>query len=537
MMNQQHVETEVDKLVERARRNTLGDILERTKDRYPDKFAIAYKDLRLTYTELDVLVNQTAHGMRKDGVKKGDKMTVMSRNSLDFVVVNFALARLGAVMIPINYMLTASDAEYILAHAGANGFIASPEFAPILDEAGIGKDISFRYLMDTPQEFSDESLSAWTPLSVLRKGQPTSSVETDLADDDLLHVLYTSGTESKPKGVMLTHKSIISEYVSTVVDTNMEPSDRMIHALPLYHSAQLHVFLGPSIYIGGSGIILEGANPEEILRTIEKEKATSLFCPPTVWIALLRHSDFDKRDLSSLRKCYYGAAIMPMEIIKELTTRLPNAKLYNCYGQTEVAPLVTVLKPEDQLRKLGSAGKPILNVQTKIFNDNDEEVPRGEVGEIVHRTSHAMKGYLNDPEKTREAFKNGWFHSGDLGVMDEEGYITVVDRKKDMINTGGVNVSSREVEEVIYELEGVSEVAVIGVPDAYWIEAVTAVIVRKDGVELTEEAVIRYCKEKLSSFKVPKYVYFAEELPKNPSGKVLKRSLRDTYEQLVKNKR
>ena len=295
------------------------------------------------------------------------------------------------------------------------------------------------------------------------------------------------------------------------------------------------MFLGPSIYVGASGIILSAASPELILKTIEEEKVTSLFCPPTVWIALLRHPDFDKRDLSSLRKGYYGAAIMPREIIKELSERLPNVKLWNCYGQTEVAPLVTVLQPEDQLTKLGSAGTPILNVQTKIVDENDQEVPRGEVGEIVHRTPHAMIGYLHDPEKTAEAFKNGWFHSGDLGVMDEDGYITIIDRKKDMINTGGVNVSSREVEETIYQLEGVSEVAVIGIPDAYWIEAVTAIIVPKEGANLTKEAVLKFCNEHLSKFKRPKYVELTEELPKNPSGKVLKRSLRDVYKDLAES--
>ena len=252
----------------------------------------------------------------------------------------------------------------------------------------------------------------------------------DILDDDLAQVLYTSGTESRPKGVMLTHKSIISEYVSTIVDAKIEKDDVAIHALPLYHSAQLHVFLGPSVYVGSSGIILGAASPEVILKTIEQEGATQLFCPPTVWIALLRHPDFDKRDLSTLRKCYYGAAIMPMEVIKELSERLPNAKLWNCYGQTEVAPLVTVLQPEDQLTKLGSAGQPVLNVQTKIVDEHDNEVPRGEIGEIVHRTPHAMKGYLHDPEKTAEAFRGGWFHSGDLGVMDEEGYITIVDGKR-----------------------------------------------------------------------------------------------------------
>lgn len=521
----------LEKLLKRATRNTLGDLLTRTRERVPDKFALGYKDKRLTYAELDDVVNQTAHAFRKDGMEKGDMITVMSKNSLDFVIVNFALARIGAVMIPINYMLTASDVQYILDHADVNGLIASEEYAPVLDEAATDRNIKYRYLMDIEESF----IEGWESLSNVRSNQPTTLIEEDLDDDDLAHVLYTSGTESRPKGVMLTHKSIVSEYVSCIVDGQMAQEDVCIHALPLYHSAQLHCFLGPSIYLGSSGIILDGAKPDVILKTIEEERITQLFCPPTVWIALLRHPDFDKRDLSTLEKCYYGAAIMPREILKELSERLPNAKFWNFYGQTEVAPLATALQPEDQLRKLGSAGKPTLNMQTKIVNDDGEEVPRGEIGEIVHRTPHAMKGYLHDPEKTAEAFRNGWFHSGDLGVMDEEGYITIVDRKKDMINTGGVNVSSREVEETIYLLEGVSEVAVISIPDAYWIEAITAIVVLKDGVSMNEQDIIDFCKERLSKFKVPKYVQFTSELPKNPSGKVLKRTLRDIYKDIGDN--
>ncbi|GAA0493294.1 acyl-CoA synthetase [Salinibacillus aidingensis] len=523
----------LSQMLERARRNTLGDLLARTRERMPDKFALAYRDQRLNYEEMDDLVNQTARAFLEDGMKKGDMITVMSRNSLDFVIANFALARIGAVMIPINYMLTTDDVAYILDHAGVSGFIASEEYAPVLDQSAGYLEIKFRYLMDVPEssEISTQ-LSGWTPLSTARKDQSAEFIDENIEDDDLAHVLYTSGTESRPKGVMLTHKSLISEYVSCIVDGDMAEQDVFVHALPLYHSAQLHCFLGPSIYLGASGIILDGANPEVMLETVEKEGATQLFCPPTVWIALLRHPDFDSRDLSSLEKCYYGAAIMPREVLKELSERLPKARFWNFYGQTEVAPLATALQPEDQLRKLGSAGKPSLNMQTKIVDDNDEEVPRGEMGEIVHRTPHAMKGYLYDPEKTAEAFKNGWFHSGDLGVMDEDGYITIVDRKKDMIKTGGVNVSSREVEEAIYQMDGISEVAVIGISDAYWIEAVTAVIVPKYNADVTEENVIEFCKDHLSAFKVPKHVAFKEELPKNPSGKVLKRTLREEFEHL-----
>ncbi|MFD2042882.1 acyl-CoA synthetase [Ornithinibacillus salinisoli] len=523
----------LNKMLERARRNTLGDLLARTRERVPDKFALAYGKQRLNYAELDDLVNQTANAFLNDGMKKGDMITVMSKNSLDFVIVNFALARIGAVMVPINYMLTVEDVSYILEHADVNGFIASEEYAVVLAQSAGRLEIKHRYVMDvSTKDLLSSDLEAWTVLAIARQGQSTAFVDADISDDDLAHVLYTSGTESRPKGVMLSHKSIISEYMSCIVDGNMAENDVLIHALPLYHSAQLHCFLGPSIYLGSSGVILPGASAEIILDTIEKEGATQLFCPPTVWIALLRHPDFDKRNLTTLEKCYYGAAIMPREILKELSERLPNAKFWNFYGQTEVAPLATALQPEEQLRKLGSAGKPTLNMQTKIVDENDIEVPRGEIGEIVHRTPHAMKGYLHDPEKTAEAFRGGWFHSGDLGIMDEDGYITIVDRKKDMINTGGVNVSSREVEETIYQMGGVSEVAVISIPDKYWIEAVTAIIVPKAEAVLTKEDVIEHCKGKLSKFKVPKYVDFTDSLPKNPSGKVLKRSLRDQYEDL-----
>lgn len=532
MNTETNVHSDLNRMLERARRNTLGDLLARTRDRIPEKFAVAYSRQRLNYAELDDLVNQTARGFLADGMKKDDMVTVMSKNNLDFVVVNFALARIGAVMVPINYMLSIEDVQYILEHAEVSSFIASEEFAPVLDKSAGRLEIRQRYLMDTLGTYDGE-LAEWVSLTAAREDHPADLVDAEIDDDDLAHVLYTSGTESRPKGVMLSHKSLISEYVSSIVDGKMAAEDVAIHALPLYHSAQMHVFLGPSIYVGSSGIILGSASPELILQTIEEEGATLLFAPPTVWIALLRHPDFDERDLSSLKKCYYGAAIMPREILKELAERLPDANFWNFYGQTEVAPLATALQPRDQLRKLGSAGVPALNVQTKIVDEVDNEVARGEVGEIVHRTPHTMKGYLHDPEKTAEAFKGGWFHSGDLGVMDEENYVTIVDRKKDMINTGGVNVSSREVEETIYQMDGVSEVAVVSIPDAYWIEAVTAIIVPKEGASLTSEAVEEFCRERLSKFKVPKYVDFTNHLPKNPSGKVLKRSLRDEYEGLA----
>jgi fatty-acyl-CoA synthase len=246
----------------------------------------------------------------------------------------------------------------------------------------------------------------------------------------------------------------------------------------------------------------------------------------------LRSPQFDQTDLSALKKGYYGASIMPVEVLKELARRLPKVRLWNLYGQTEIAPVATILGPDDQLRKAGSAGIPSLNVETRVVDDAMNDTAPGQVGEIVHRSPHLMLGYYNDPKRTEAAFEGGWFHSGDLGVIDDEGYLTVVDRKKDMIKTGGENVASREVEEAIYKMPGVSEVAVVGVAHPHWIEAVIAVIVPKLGVELSEEQVLSFCKEHIADFKAPKRVVFVDALPKNPSGKLLKRQLRVEFEKL-----
>lgn len=536
-----------------VRSNTLGDVLRRSAARYPNKLAFVYEHERLTYAAFDARVNQTARAFLADGVGAGSTVAVFSRNNLDFAVVNFALARCGAVMVPINFMLSASEVAYILNHAGIDTLLATAESAKTLDEAVAlaGIAVRRRYLMEADE--APEALAApagaraaetalTAPLGwVALRGRRAQFSGDELTEDDLAQaisdhsvaqILYTSGTESRPKGVMLTHANLTAEYISMMIAGRQSPDDVAIHALPLYHSAQLHAFLGPIVYIGGTGVILGQATPQSILGAIERERATLLFAPPTVWIAMLRQPDFDTRDLTSLKKGIYGAAIMPVEVQRELHRRLPGVMLSNMYGQTEVAPLATALSPEDHDRKPGSVGLPTVNVEARIVDDDDQPVPAGTSGEIVLRTPHAMLGYLNDPEKTAEVFRGGWFHTGDLGVMDEEGYITVVDRKKDMIKTGGVNVASSEVEEVLYQHPAVSEVAVIGVPDAYWIEAVTAVVVPKAGAVVSEVELEAHCRERLGKFKVPKHFVLVESLPKNPSGKILKRALREAYSDL-----
>lgn len=508
--------------------HTLGDLLRRTAQRLPNKPAILCGDVNWTYAEFDARCNRLARGLSAQGIGIGDRVAVLSRNSHSFAAIRFALARLGAVLVPINFMLNAKEIAFILRSSGAIALAVGNDFVSIAQEA-IAQDTRVQSLFWLPGESPSESPKGITTFDQLldRNAAP---LDVRLDARMLAQIVYTSGTESLPKGAMLTHEAVTWEYVSCAIEGEMSEKDLMLHALPLYHCAQLDVFLGPAIYLGATNVITGQPRPDVILPLLAQHKANSFVAPPSIWIALLRSELFDQCDLSALEKGYYGASIMPVEILRELQRRLPRVRLWNFYGQTEIAPLATVLKPDDQLRKAGSAGKPVLNVETRVVSDDMRDVTVGEVGEIVHRSPQLLSGYYNDPEKTAAAFQGDWFHSGDLATVDEEGYITVVDRKKDMIKSGGENVASREVEETIYRLSEVSEVAVIGLSDPYWIEAVTAIIVVKQGQSLSEERVTKHCRELLAHFKVPKRVIFTDNLPKNPSGKLLKRELRLRYE-------
>jgi fatty-acyl-CoA synthase len=511
--------------VDVARRQTIGDLLRRSAHRYPDMEAIAYRDVRQTYPELDATVDRAAAALHRRGVRQGDRVLLFAHNSHGFVVTCLALARLGAVMVPVNFMLGASEVRFICEHAGVSAAVVEDALVDTAEQALYGIDVAPRATIGEPRD-------GWERLEDLMAEDGTPP-EVAIADDDPCAITYTSGTESRPKGAVLTNRSLISQFVSVIIDSEFEPADVIVHPMPLYHCAQLYVFLLPGLYLGTRNIILGGADPGEILRTVAAERVTSLFCPPTVWIGLLRHPDFDATDKSSLRKGYYGASPMPVEIVRELRERLPDVRLYNLYGQTEMAPLATFLRPEDQERKAGSAGRAALNVETRVVDEDGNDVPVGEVGEIVHRSPHAMTEYYRQPEKTAEAFRGGWFHSGDLGRLDEEGYLYVVDRKKDMIKSGGENVASREVEEAIYEHPDVNEVAIFGVPDPRWVEAVAAAVVVREGSSLEPDDVIAFCRERLAGFKTPKHVVVVDELPKNASGKIVKRDLRERFSDLA----
>jgi fatty-acyl-CoA synthase len=433
--------------------------------------------------------------------------------------------RAGGIFVPINFMLVEDEVAYILEHAGVTALFVDESCAATGLAAAARAGVKQLYGLPDPHDRA--AIDGVLAMSSLRgtAGVPVALEQLD--GRQIAQIIYTSGTESRPKGAMLSHDAIIWQFQTCIVDCEWRSGVRALHALPLFHCAQLDAFLGPSLHVGGSNWIIATPDPAVVLPMIEKHRLTSFFAPPTVWIALLRSPLFDQHDLSSLTHGYYGASIMPVEIIRQISERLPNIRLWNCYGQTEIAPVAVVLQPEDQVRKAGAAGRAGLHVETRLVDDDMCDVAPGEVGEIVHRSPQLLTGYWNDPVRTAEAFSGGWFHSGDLGIIDDEGYITVVDRKKDMIKSGGENVASREVEEVIYAHPAISEVAVVGLPHPEWIEQVTAFVVLRQGAAMQSDELIGWCRERLAGFKSPKQIFIVTELPKNASGKIMKRELRD----------
>jgi fatty-acyl-CoA synthase len=515
----------------RIHRQSLGDLLRRTAARMPDKVAIRCGTTAWTYAEFDRLCTRLAAGFSAHGVGLGDRVAVLARNSHAFAAVRFAIARLGAVLVPINFMLNGAEIAYILRHAGVKLLCVDTALAPTAQQAAELGTVVEQFVW-LPSEEPTAAPEGWTTFDdLLRVDAPLPQPQFD--GRHVAQIIYTSGTESLPKGAVLSHDALIWQYVTCLVDAEIAADDRILHALPLYHCAQLDAFLGPGVYVGATNVITAHPTPEHILPLIEQHNINSFFSPPTVWISLMRSPLFDSSSVSSLRKGYYGASIMPRETLREIATRFHGLRLWNLYGQTEIAPVATILKPEQHAGNPGSAGIPGLNVETCVVDDACNPVPAGQIGEIVHRSPQLISEYYGDPERTAAAFAGGWFHSGDLGVIDENGFLSVVDRKKDVIKTGGENVASREVEEVIYRLPAVSEVAVFGVPHERWVEAIIAVILVRSGHAAAEQEVIEHCRVNMAHFKVPKRVLFAESLPKSPSGKILKRELRLRYAKLM----
>ncbi|MEU9208585.1 acyl-CoA synthetase [Streptomyces sp. NPDC048415] len=490
--------------------STVDGVLRRSARRTPARLAVDYRERSWTYAELDEAVSQAASVLLDEGLAPGDRVGAYGHNSDAYLIGFLACARAGLVHVPVNQNLTGDDLAYIVGQSGSTLVLTDPDLAGRLPDG----------VRTMPLRDADGSL-----LARLDAAPPYDGGEP--RGDTLVQLLYTSGTTALPKGAMMTHRALVHEYLSAITALDLSAGDRPVHSLPLYHSAQMHVFLLPYLAVGASNIILDAPDADQLFDLIEDGRADSLFAPPTVWIGLANRPDFATRDLSGLRKAYYGASIMPVPVLERLRERLPKLAFYNCFGQSEIGPLATVLGPDEHKGRMDSCGRPVLFVDARVVDEDGKDVPDGTPGEVVYRSPQLCEGYWDKPEETAEAFRDGWFHSGDLAVRDADGYFTVVDRVKDVINSGGVLVASRQVEDALYTHERVAEVAVIGLPDERWIEAVTAVVVARG--EVTEAELVAHAREKLTHFKAPKRVLFVDELPRNASGKILKRELRDRF--------
>ena len=493
------------------RRNTVGDAVRRAARLFRGRSALVFGDRDWSFAALDQAADRVAGYFVSLGLRAGDRIAAYGRNSDAYFIAFLACVRGGFVHVPVNYALTGDELSYIVGQSGSR---------LVLTGAGLEGNLS---------AIDVTALALNDLIAVALDPSATVVEEPDIDDDSLAQIVYTSGTTAAPKGAMMTHKAMISQYYSVIHNMDYAEADQALAALPLYHTAQMHAFTMPQLLVGARNILIEAPAAEIVLRLIEQQRITSFFAPPTVWISLLRHPDFATRDLSSLEKVYYGASIMPVPVLHELRERLPRARPYNCYGQTEIAPLATVLRPEEHDARPASCGRPVLNVMTRVVDPDMNDVPPGTHGEIVHRSPHLMTGYWDKPAETAEAFSGGWFHSGDVGYFDDEGYLYIVDRIRDVINTGGVLVASREVEEVLFTHPAVSEVAVVGLPDDKWIEAVTAFVVLRPGHTVEDATLLALAREHLAPYKLPKKVVFVDTLPRNTAGKLLKRELRKQY--------
>ncbi len=498
------------------RSSTVDSIARRAAGTFRDDVAVRFEDRIWTYAQLDRAVDAVATRLLGLGLDPGARVAAYGKNSDAYLIAFLACSRAGLVHVPINFNLVARELAYLIEQSGSTAVLVDPALRPRLDELEDVPDVVL------PLRDADDSIAA---TALTGAGDPdTARVEPTGSDTDVVQLLYTSGTTSLPKGAIITHRALVHEYASCLQALELTGDDRPLHVMPLYHSAQMHVLLLPALMTGSDNTIVETPEPGDILRRLRDDGHRAFFAAPTLWVAIANHPDVEQ-GLGDLRKAYYGASIMPVPVLKRLQETAPDLGFYNLFGQSEISPLATVLKPAEHADRPDSAGRPCLFVQARVVDGDGNDVPAGELGEVVYRSPQLCEGYWDKPEETQAAFAGGWFHSGDLVRMDEEGYIFVVDRIKDVINTGGVLVASRDVEDALYTHPQVAEVAVVGMPDDKWIEAITAYVVAKG--EVGEDELIAHVRGQLAAFKVPKKVVFVDELPRNASGKILKRSLRD----------
>jgi long-chain acyl-CoA synthetase len=514
---------------------TIGKIFDLTVLKFPNKEALydVRKNVRFTYSEWNAEVNRLANALLAEGVKKGDRVSTFTFNTEELGTAFFACAKIGAVFNPINFRLMGEEVSFILSDAEPKVVLFEKAVEPVI--ASIENrfpHISFWYIDEKTPEYAasyHEKVQSAEPMAV----------DIEVHENDLYAIMYTSGTTGRPKGVMHKQRNMVEQSLIVVGSTKLGASDVGLVTAPMFHCAELHCAFLPRIHVGGSNVILHQFAPKKVLELIDSEKITKFFAAPTMWNMLLQE-DLEEYNIESLKLGLYGAAPMAPSLVHACHDKL-GIKLVQAYGMTEMGPAITFLSEDDQLTKAGAAGQACLNHEIRIVRPNedgpsdpDDVLPPGESGEIIVQGPCMMSGYFNREEASEKAMYKGWYHSGDIGYLDEEGYLWVKDRVDDMIISGGENIYPREVEDVLYAHEGVLDVAIVGQPDDRWGESVTAFVVKKDQ-DVTEEDLDEWCKnsDSLANYKRPRKYLFVDALPRNASGKIQKFMLRKQMEELV----
>jgi acyl-CoA synthetase (AMP-forming)/AMP-acid ligase II len=509
----------------------VGTLFTKSARTFPERLAIAYGDYELTYRQANERINQMANALRGLGIKKGSNVVILLHNCPEFLETLFACFKAGLGAVPINFRLHPKECSFIIDNSESVAVILGDDFR---DSLYTFKDEMPRvkyYICIT------DPLEGMLHYETLLKGQSPKFVDVDVERDDLAWLFYTSGTTGQPKGAMLTHHNLMTMTMNFFADmTPLGPEDVILHAAPLSHGSGLYSI--PNVAKGAANIILKSKtfDPKVVFETIQRRRVTNMFMAPAMIKRLITSPEIDNCDLSSLKCVHYGGAPIYVEDLKTSVRKLGQV-FVQLYGEAESPMTISYLRKEEhviegteeQMKRLTSAGIPRTDVEIKIFDEKDRELPPGKMGEISVRGEVVMKGYWRNPQATSETLRGGWLHTGDLGVMDERSYVYLLDRAKDMIISGGENIYSREIEDVILMHPAVHEVAVIGVPDETWGEAIKAIVALKEGQKATEEEIISFCKRYLASYKKPKSIEFVDAIPKNPYGKVLKRDLREKY--------
>jgi len=512
---------------------TIGELFEQTVSKYKNKEAIVDKTrgVRSTFEEWNIEVNQLAHAMLASGVRKGDRVSTLLFNCFELGTAYFAAAKIGAIINPINFRLKPDEISYILMDAAPKIVIYEKELEEQITKI---HDRFPTILFWSIDETTSPYASSYQDII---KYSPTTNPNCEISENDTYAIMYTSGTTGRPKGVMHRHRDMIEQSLICINALQITSKDIGLVTAPMFHCAELHCSFLPRVHSGATNVILHHFDAQQALETIENEKITMLFAAPTMWNMLLQE-ELGQYELSSLQVGLYGAAPMAPVLVKACKEKL-GIELVQAYGMTEMGPAIAFLETDEQLSKAGSAGRACFNHEIRVVKPNDEGpsdpddiLPSGEIGEIIVKGPCMMIGYYNREEATEEAMYKGWYHSGDLGYFDEDGYLFVADRVDDMVISGGENVYPREVEDALYEHEGILDVAVLGEPDEFWGERVIAVIVKKDQ-QITGEQLDQFLKnsDKLAPFKRPRRYVFVNELPRNASGKIQKYLLRETMSQ------